>query len=90
MGHLTPIKAIRIYCVACQGSFKAVKNCSSSDCSLHGYKSGHNFKRKGIGNKAAKIVLNARFSKKDNNPLKEKVFLKGLNLSSEVLKNKAF
>lgn len=58
MDHLTPMRAIRIYCLACQGSFKSVKNCSSVDCSLYIYRFGHNSAlrgKRGKGNPQALI-----------------------------------
>lgn len=38
---LTPVKAIRTYCVeCCLGSCSEVRQCPSSDCSLHPYRLG--------------------------------------------------
>lgn len=38
---LTPIKAIRTYCVGCcLGSCSEVRQCPSSNCSLHPYRLG--------------------------------------------------
>lgn len=41
--RLTPIKAIRAFCLECCGeSKKAVKECTSNNCSLYAYRLGHN------------------------------------------------
>lgn len=49
---LSPLKAIRQYCLECGGSFKVVKDCSSTYCPLHIYRLGHDPQRKGIGVRA--------------------------------------
>ena len=55
---LTPLKAIRLYCLEeCEdgGSYKNVKECYLSTCPLYEYRSGHNSLRRGIGNHNAKL-----------------------------------
>jgi len=38
---LTPIKAIRKYCLTCcNGSVKDVRECTEKDCTLHPYRMG--------------------------------------------------
>jgi len=49
MVRLTPLRAIRRYCLNCAGSFKAIKHCMSFDCPLYIYRLGHDPQRKGIG-----------------------------------------
>ena len=45
----TPVKAIRVKCLECQGGArKAVRNCAA-DCPLHPYRMGRNPNRAGIG-----------------------------------------
>ena len=47
---LTPLKAIRAYCLdCCLESAKEVKLCPAEGCSLHPFRMGHNPNRKGIG-----------------------------------------
>ena len=46
---LTPMKAIRIHCLICNGGPKGVKECQSTDCVFHNYRMGSNPARKGIG-----------------------------------------
>jgi predicted NAD/FAD-binding protein len=42
MKRLTPIKAIRQYCIACSGGSRAeVANCEIDDCTLYPYRMGH-------------------------------------------------
>jgi hypothetical protein len=47
----TPVKAIRAFCLKCQGGMKAVRICESKDCDLYPYRMGRNSNRKGIGGK---------------------------------------
>lgn len=47
--ELTPLKAIRSYCLSCAGSARAVKTCDLRDCVLFSYRFGHNPARRGIG-----------------------------------------
>jgi len=48
--RLTPVKAIRAFCMECMGgSRKAVAECTSLDCKLHSYRMGRNPARAGIG-----------------------------------------
>ena len=45
---MTPVKAIRMYCLECSGqSPKEVKECSISDCPLFKFRLGKNPNRKG-------------------------------------------
>jgi len=60
--HLTPLKAIRLKCLECAGSFKAIKNCTSAECSLYIYRLGHNPQRKGIGVRDNLFRLKGRHS----------------------------
>ena len=54
MGRLTPMKAIRAKCMDCSaGSYKEVKLCPITECSLYPYRFGHNPARKGIRNSGA-------------------------------------
>ena len=47
---LTPLKAIRAYCLdCCLESAKEVKLCPAEGCPLHPFRMGHNPNRKGIG-----------------------------------------
>ena len=46
---LTPLKAIRQHCLVCAGRPKDVRECPSTECSLHAYRMGHNPARKGVG-----------------------------------------
>lgn len=42
MKQLTPIKAIRQYCIACSGWNRAeVAKCELDDCTLYPYRMGH-------------------------------------------------
>ena len=49
MDHLTPIKAIREFCLECAGSRAEVKRCENEKCALFPYRLGKNPMRKGIG-----------------------------------------
>lgn len=52
MKHLTPLRAIRQYCLVCAGRPKDVRECLSAEsCVLHIYRQGHNPARKGAGPK---------------------------------------
>jgi hypothetical protein len=52
MKKLTPLKAIRLNCIDCQGGSKLrVRLCDIITCPLYIYRFGHNDKRKNIGNK---------------------------------------
>ena len=57
MEYLTPLRAIRLYCLGeCNegGSYKKVKDCPCEEtCPLHEYRSGHNIMRSGIGGNPA-------------------------------------
>lgn len=48
---LTPIKAIRKWCLSCQESCSLVRYCDDTECPLFPYRMGNNPKRKGIGRK---------------------------------------
>ncbi len=48
----TPLRAIRLKCLDCSaGSAQEVRECPMEWCPLYYYRSGHNPKRKGIGDK---------------------------------------
>jgi hypothetical protein len=47
--HLSPVKAIKIFCYECVGSAKERILCVSIDCPLYPYRLGDNPNRKGIG-----------------------------------------
>ena len=47
--EVTPIKAIRKFCLECAGSRGEVKKCGNLECSLFSYRFGKNPMRKGIG-----------------------------------------
>lgn len=48
--NLSPVKAIRAWCLECEGgSPKAVRLCSNDKCHLYLYRMGRNPRRKGIG-----------------------------------------
>lgn len=48
LSRLTPLKAIKKYCLECSGdSYKERKGCAVLECLLHPYRLGHNPKRKG-------------------------------------------
>lgn len=50
MKKITPISAIRAYCINCCGdNQKAPALCSSQDCALYAYRLGKNPARKGVG-----------------------------------------
>ena len=50
MKLLTPLKAIRKYCLGCSGDSKLqVAECNIEDCTLFNFRSGRNPNRKGIG-----------------------------------------
>ena len=52
MAHITPLRAIRQFCLACASRPKDVRECPSAEsCVLHIYRQGHNPARKGIGPK---------------------------------------
>lgn len=54
MKKLTPLKAIRAECLDCSGnSPKVVRFCHITDCPLYPFRTGHNLKRKGVGNSNA-------------------------------------
>lgn len=51
--RLTPIQAIRKFCLECEDGSFGVKKCVMKDCPLYCYRLGTNPSRKGIGNKEA-------------------------------------
>ena len=54
----TPIRAIRVKCLECQGGKPSwVKNCEITACSLFTYRLGKNPKRKGIGGRTSKKIF---------------------------------
>ena len=38
--RLRPLKAIRAFCLECQGGTKAVRECATTNCVLHPYRMG--------------------------------------------------
>jgi hypothetical protein len=46
---LTPVKAIRAFCLECAGSRVEVRKCQNEKCFLFPYRFGKNPMRKGIG-----------------------------------------
>lgn len=46
---MTPIKAIRKFCIDCVGTSQSVTRCKNTDCVFYIYRFGKNPKRKGIG-----------------------------------------
>ena len=53
--RLTPIRAIRAYCLeCCCGKPQEVRMCVCDDCPLYPYRMGHNPARKGLGGKFEK------------------------------------
>lgn len=46
---LTPVRAIRLWCLECEGGAKGVRLCSTDSCPLHTYRFGTNPRRRGIG-----------------------------------------
>ena len=61
---LGPLKAIRKHCLSCgePGSAASVRNCPIKTCALHPYRFGHDPKRKGQGNRAAKMPGKPNFA----------------------------
>jgi len=58
MKRETPIRAIRAKCLECQGGKPSwVKRCEIANCSLFAYRLGKNPKRKGIGGRTNKKIL---------------------------------
>jgi len=61
---LPPVKAIRKFCIGCQGgSKKQVRECESNECELHSYRMGKNPNRKGKGNSEAILNLKKKISR---------------------------
>jgi len=52
--RLTPVKAIRKFCIQCAGSQKAPRCCPNKTCPLFGFRLGKNPGRARIGGKANK------------------------------------
>lgn len=48
-GDLTPVRAIRKFCVECSGSQKAPRNCEKKTCPLFNFRLGKSPGRAGIG-----------------------------------------
>lgn len=65
--RLTPIKAIKKFCLECAGSKKEMKTCEETGCPLFPYRFGKNPGRKGIGGRrphkfSRKLKLELGFS----------------------------
>lgn len=59
----TPLRAIRLKCLDCSaGSAQEVRECNFTDCPLYYYRSGHNPKRKGVGDKNIKKTVSSQKS----------------------------
>ena len=52
MKYLTPCQVIRFFCLTCESSKKAVKECPNVSCPLWPYRLGHNPNRQGIGKRS--------------------------------------
>ena len=67
---LTPLKAIRAYCIeCCSGSKAEVRKCVIPSCALYPYRMGHDPHRKGIGREggfSAKKLISANDSEHDS------------------------
>jgi hypothetical protein len=51
MFKITPLRAIRRYCIMCSGnSLSEVRKCEAEECPLYRYRMGRNPDRKGIAN----------------------------------------
>jgi len=72
---LTPLKAIRKYCLGCAGSVSGVRRCEDDNCTLHFYRLGKNPNRAGIGsicniNSEKKIAHSTNdFETQDTSPM---------------------
>lgn len=54
---LTPIKAIRAWCINCSGfNVAEVRNCDRTKCPLYPYRMGHNPKLKGKRGDASRFA----------------------------------
>jgi len=58
---MTPLKAIRKYCLGCVGSVGEVRHCEDDSCSLHIYRFGKNPNRSGVG-----VISNITSGRKNN------------------------
>ena len=58
---LTPLKAIRAYCLACgePDSYASVRDCKMEHCKLHQFRFGHNPRLAGKGNRNLKMPKTA-------------------------------
>jgi len=54
MNRLTPVKAIRKFCIQCAGSQKAPRSCVNQECPLFLFRLGKNPQRVGIGGRGNK------------------------------------
>ena len=53
---MTPVRAIRAYCVSCSGDNVAeVRKCVIPDCPLYDFRMGTNPNRKGLGGNVANL-----------------------------------
>ncbi|MBA7530404.1 hypothetical protein ES705_22610 [subsurface metagenome] len=55
--NLTPVKAIRKFCIECAGSQKAPRSCVNQECPLFVFRLGKNPGRAGIGGRGNKKIL---------------------------------
>jgi hypothetical protein len=45
----TPLRAIRLFCLECRGTWEGVRDCQNPGCRFYIYRFGTNPRRKGIG-----------------------------------------
>lgn len=68
MKDLSPVKAIRAYCIECSGnSCKEVRECIIKNCPLYPFRLGKNPNRKGIGYHQFTKIINSNVQNKLNN-----------------------
>ena len=59
--RLSPLKAIRKFCLECTGTSKEVMLCTAQDtCPLYNFRLGHNIARRGVGGRPRKSNLEAK------------------------------
>jgi hypothetical protein len=62
--YLTPIRAIRKFCLECSGgSVKEVRECIIKDCLLYDFRLGRNPRRRGINQRKRDVEKNAELSR---------------------------
>ena len=69
MGNLSPVKAVRAYCLECSANQPSeVRNCPMVDCPLYSFRMGKNPNRKGIGNLKGSHCSDPRTLDRDSAP----------------------